>query len=253
MKIIFTPLGLFLAMIRMLLIIGLVATHGALIGLLPEKRRSARAWVMQSFGRTLTWTLGIRITLVGQPSEERAILISNHRSYADIPVLAGITPVVFLAKAELAGWPVIGWAARKARTVFVDRHNPESRERSRKELGSRLEEGLSVLVFSEGTTTARGRLDPLKPGMFHEAVEAGLPLQLVYLEFSEDEDSWIGDANVAGHFFSRFSRWRSDVKVCFRDDLLNLNQDDMTGTELCQLATAWFHEQIQLEIGEIRP
>ena len=245
--------GLLLASMRMLLIIILVALHGIAVALLSEESHRRRAKCIQSFGRTLTWALGIRIKVIGAPSTERAITISNHRSYADIPVLASLVPVVFLAKAEVSKWPIIGFAARKARTVFVDRHDPESRERSRLSLRERLREGFSVLVFSEGTTSERGTLSPLKPGMFHEAAAANLPLQLIYIEFSEDEDSWVGDASVAGHFFTRFTRWRTEVKVVFREELLFADpHQESPGHHLCELSRDWLHEQIISEVGELR-
>lgn len=244
--------GLILATVRGVLILCLVALHGAAVALLPEQSWRARAKVIQSFGRTLTWALGIKIHREGEPSRESAILVSTHRSYADIPVLAGINPVVFLAKAELAGWPVIGWAARKARTVFVDRHDPESRERSRLTLRERLAEGLSVLVFSEGTTSERGTLLPLKPGMFHEAASANLPIQVVYLEFGEDADSWVS-GSVGEHFYVRFSRWRTYVKVVYRERLIRAQEgEDMPGKRMCAEATAWLESEITREVGEVR-
>lgn len=247
--------GKLLACFRLILVIGLIAFHGLWVALLPETKHRARAQAIKSFGRSLTWALGICIKQVGQPDAQAGILISNHRSYADIPVLSGISPVVFLAKAELQAWPVIGFAARKARTVFVDRQDPKSRENSRRLLKERLAEGFSVLVFSEGTTTARGTLAPLKPGMFHEAVEADLPIQLVYIEFAEDEDSWVDDHPVSHHFFDRFSRRRTEVKVLYRSGLMYPpQQEDKThaGHALCEQAKQWFHEQIRNEIGELR-
>ena len=247
------PLGWTLATARALLIVCLVAFHGAVIGLLPETSSKSRAWVIQSFGRTITWALGIQITLTGTPSEARAILISNHRSYADIPVLAGLCPVVFLAKAELAGWPVIGWAARKARTVFVDRHDQESRERSRNTLRERLSEGFSVLVFCEGTTSARGTLLPLKSGMFHEAAAGNLPIQVVYLEYTEDDDSWANDDTIAQHFYARFCRSRTHIKIVYRQGLMRAHADEpQPGLRMHDEATAWLHAQIRQEVGELR-
>ena len=243
--------GLILATLRMLTIIILVALHGIAVALLSEKNHSQRAKCIQSFGRTLTWALGIKVEVRGTPAAERAITIANHRSYADIPVLSSLVPVVFLAKAEVAKWPIIGFAARKARTVFVDRHDFKSRERSRLTLRERIEEGFSVLVFSEGTTSARGTLNPLKPGMFHEAAASNLPLQIVYIEFAEDEDSWIGDTSVGGHFFTRFSRWRTEVKVIFKEELLYADKtQESPGHHLCELAKQWLHEQILNEVGE---
>lgn len=245
--------GFLLAASRMTIVVMLIAFHGLLIALLPEQSHKARAKVIRSWGWSITKTLGIRIVLRGQPSSEHAILIATHKSYADIPVLAGLKPVVFLAKAELATWPIMGWTARKARTVFVDRNSPESRERSRHTLRQRISEGLSVLVFSEGTTSSRGVLKPLKAGMFHEAAAADLPIQLVYVEFAEDEDSWVDEMSVATHFFARFSRWRTEVLIDYRSELLRGDREEAEpGRRMCEEATQWFQEQIRREVGELR-
>ena len=246
-------LGKSLALIRMIMVIFLVTLHGILVALVPEKKHKLRANVIHSFGKTLTWTLGIKINQRGQAPKQNAILIANHRSYADIPVLCGISPVVFLAKSEVDSWPIIGFAARKARTVFVDRKDPQSREKSRSLLRNRLEDGFSVLVFSEGTTTERGTLAPLKPGMFHEAAAAQLPIQLVYIEFAKDEDPWVGDTALSSHFFNRFSRWHTFVTVLFHDQLIFADQNqESPGHNLCRFATEWLHEQIINEVGELR-
>jgi 1-acyl-sn-glycerol-3-phosphate acyltransferase len=66
--------------------------------------------------------MGVRITVTGTAAGERPLLLlANHMSWLDIPVLASVAPVSFIAKKEVAGWPVVGFLARTQRTVFVDR------------------------------------------------------------------------------------------------------------------------------------
>src|SRR6185295_3773653 len=78
--------------------------------------------VAQLWQRFVCFLIGIRVTVTGAPVGDRPLLLlSNHNSWIDIPVLAGVAPVSFVAKKEVAGWPMVGFLARTQRTVFVDR------------------------------------------------------------------------------------------------------------------------------------
>ena len=217
--------------------------HATLLAFTPARAHAFRYRVMGSWGRSLTWLMNIRVRVEGAPVEGGALLISNHRSYADIPILMGLKPCVFLAKAELRSWPLIGWGAAAARTVFVDRASPESRLASREELRARLAEGLSVLVFAEGTTVGRGGLLPLKPGMFHEAAQGDLPIQLVSLELDDPRAVWVGDEPVGRNFARVFGGAPVHARVTYRAALLR--GDD--GAALCAAAQEWLAGQVARE------
>ena len=78
--------------------------------------------VAQLWQRFVCFLIGIRVTVTGAPADDRPLLLlSNHNSWLDIPILAGVAPVSFIAKKEVAGWPVVGFLARAQRSVFVDR------------------------------------------------------------------------------------------------------------------------------------
>jgi 1-acyl-sn-glycerol-3-phosphate acyltransferase len=156
-----------------------------------------------------------------------------------------LAPCTFLAKAEVARWPLIGWGARVAGTVFVDRSSPESRAASRETLKQRVHEGARILVFAEGTTTPRGEVHPLKPGMFHEAAEAGLPIQLISLEFERDEHAWVGDTPLWPHFVSVFGRRHTRAHITVHSELLR-GDDAHT---LREQAEAWLKDQANQSRG----
>ena len=230
-----------IAYLKLLLIIASTFIHAGLIALLFGRLQGLKDALLKSWGRTLSWVLGVKVTHEGVKSRARegAIVIANHTSYADIPVLMAHMPSVFLAKAEVSKWPVIGWAGRVVGTVFVDRSSPESREASRELLKRRVAEGARVLVFAEGTTTPRGEVHPLKPGMFHEAASAGLPIQLVSLEFAEDSDAWVGDDPLWPHFVRTFGRLRTRAHLHVHAEVLR-GED---GHQLREEAERWLKEQ----------
>lgn len=191
-----------------------------LLSVTPSALEGVRSALLRAWGWSSTSLMGVKLTLVGEPPVEGVIMIANHTSYADIPILMGLRACAFLAKTEVSAWPLIGWGARLAGTVFVDRSSPESRLASREELKRRVEGGTTILVFSEGTTTPRGEVHPLKPGMFHEAVSAQVPIQLVSLEYRDDQAAWVGDDPLWPHFVRVFGRPRTEVRVCYHKKLL---------------------------------
>jgi len=225
--------------------LGLILSHTLLIcvalALTPRRSNRARAKLLMSWGRGLMWLMGVKVTQEGAPPKEGVIVIANHTSYADIPILMSIRDCAFLAKSEVASWPLIGWGARLAGTVFVDRSSPESRASSRAELKRRVENGATILVFSEGTTTPRGEVHPLKPGMFHEAASAQVPIQVVSLEYRERDAAWVGDDPLWPNFVRVYGRLQTGVRVCFRQELIRGEE----GLEMAQEAERWLKEEAQ--------
>ncbi len=74
------------------------------------------------YHRILCALIGVRIHEIGARSTTSPVLIlSNHVSWLDICVISALTPVVFVAKREVAGWPMLGWLARLQRTIFINR------------------------------------------------------------------------------------------------------------------------------------
>lgn len=106
------------------------------------------------------------------------IYVSNHTSFLDIPGIRMIIPGQFrpLAKKELKKIPVFGWIAQAA-TIIVDRSSPESRKRSIDRLKMFLKQGISILIFAEGTQNrSKELLQPFKDGAFRIAVDTQQPI-----------------------------------------------------------------------------
>jgi lyso-ornithine lipid O-acyltransferase len=119
-------------------------------------------WVCQILGIRLS-TSGCIVR--GQP----VLVISNHASWLDIPVLSAIAPVSFVAKKEIAGWPFVSTLARLQQTVFVDRERRTSVGVSANEILGRLASGDSIVLFAEGTSSDGNRVLPFKTSLFAAA------------------------------------------------------------------------------------
>ncbi|TNE45811.1 MAG: 1-acyl-sn-glycerol-3-phosphate acyltransferase [Deltaproteobacteria bacterium] len=201
---------------------------------------------MQTWSRRLLRWTSIDVAEHGEMKGKGAILIANHRSYADIPAIMGSVPCTFLAKAQVKSWPVIGWAASVANTIFVDRDCKNSRREARKELKKRLDEGMSVMVFAEGTTTNKGEMNALRPGMFYTAAENDLPIVPVAIEYLEPEDAWTGDESFIAHFLQRFRQKRMKVVVTYGPPLRGKDP-----VALKQQTEDWIRNELKKDIDQL--
>src|SRR6184192_3232697 len=116
------------------------------------RRLHARALWLHRWSRFACRVLGIRIRTHGSmPSS--GLLVSNHLSYLDIVVLSSIRPCVFVAKRDVARWPLFGWLAHAAGTIFVDRERRFSSRKAVEVVRQAIGTGSVVVLFPEGTSS----------------------------------------------------------------------------------------------------
>jgi 1-acyl-sn-glycerol-3-phosphate acyltransferase len=155
---------------------------------------------MQRWSRVIIATAGAEVLLTPEsvvPARHGArIIVANHRSPLDILILLGIFGGHALSRKDLAGWPIIGVAARRAGTIFVDRDSAQSGASAIREIRSRLKEGKSVLVFPEGGTFRGDEVRPFKAGIF--TAMSGLSVEVVPVGVAyEPGMEWVGESFVA--------------------------------------------------------
>jgi 1-acyl-sn-glycerol-3-phosphate acyltransferase len=125
------------------------------------------------YHRNVCRILGIRITEIGRRMAEHPLLIvSNHTSWLDISVITAVAPVVFVAKSEVANWPVFGLFAKLQRSVFVDRTRRHRTAHVNAEIARRLAEGDPVVLFGEGTSSDGNRVLPFRTALIGAARDA---------------------------------------------------------------------------------
>ena len=135
---------------------------------LPLRRR-----IPSFYHRMVCALVGVRVHVQGERIAEHPLLIvANHSSWLDIPVITAVAPVVFVAKQEIAGWPLFGTLARLQRTVFVDRKRRHKTRDINAEIGQRLAEGDPVLLFGEGTASDGNRVLPFRSALIDSARDA---------------------------------------------------------------------------------
>lgn len=135
---------------------------------LPMQRR-----IPTLFHRLVCALLGVRIKVVGAPSPRRPLLIvSNHVSWVDISVITALAPVAFVAKREVASWPLFGLFAKLQRSVFVDRMRRHKTPEVNAEIAQRLADGDPVVLFGEGTSSDGNRVLPFRSALIGSARDA---------------------------------------------------------------------------------
>lgn len=140
---------------------------------------------------------GARVEVIGTHLKRDVFYISNHISWIDILALAGASGTAFVAKAELAQSPVVGWLSRLNRTVFVKRENRLGVAEQINALKEALVDNWSVTVFPEGTTTDGQSLLPFKTSMMSvlDPPPPGVLVQPVVLDYGAIAEwiGWIGE------------------------------------------------------------
>ena len=164
--------------------------------------RLIRAW---SAG--LMRVFGFQLHRSGVPLAGATLFVANHVSWTDIVLLHSQRMMGFVAKREIAGWPVVGWMAGRAETIFHQRGNTESLGGVLHEMLARLRAGRSVAVFPEGRTRDGREIGPFHARIFLAAVESGAPVQPVALRYGVHGDAQATVAFQPGeHFLGNFLR-----------------------------------------------
>ncbi|MFT4765891.1 MAG: 1-acyl-sn-glycerol-3-phosphate acyltransferase [Oleispira sp.] len=161
--------------------------------IIPQRRKIAG-----SLYRNCYKALNIQLVITGSPTSEPALWVCNHISWLDILLLAGNNCVDFVAKSEVANWPVIGGVIRRTGTLFIDRDNKFKAYRALPELQQRLESGTSVLIFPEGTTSTGESCLPFKPMLYQAAIRSNMLIQPVSLCYQHMDGSLCTDVAFIG-------------------------------------------------------
>ena len=176
----------------------------------PWIGRGKRDWHIRRWSRKL---LAIcNVTVQERPDSapvlQHSMVVANHVSWLDIFVIHSLYPSRFVAKAEIRSWPLAGWLAEKAGTVFIARGNRRDLRHIFKGLVSSLHAGERVAFFPEGTTAAQGALLPFHANLFEAAIDAKVQVQAMALSYegegggSHPSVDFIGEMSFAESIFA---------------------------------------------------
>jgi 1-acyl-sn-glycerol-3-phosphate acyltransferase len=185
------------------------------------------------YHRQVCRLLGIRIHLDGAVVRDRPVLlVANHTTWLDIPVLSAVAPVSFVAKKEVGTWPFVSSLARLQRSVFVDRTRRTAVGQAAGEILARLEQGDTIVLFAEGTSSDGNRVLPFMTSLFAAAKPSGREsiaapdavvqtLSAVYTRLhgiplgrtGRPGVAWYGDMEMRGHAWALLKAGPLDVEI----------------------------------------
>jgi 1-acyl-sn-glycerol-3-phosphate acyltransferase len=199
-------------------LLGLLLTAG-----LPTKwaqgARRTNPYVTSWWHNRLADILGVNITVSGYFPRPPALLVSNHVSWLDIVVLGGLTPTTFLSKQEVRHWPLVGWLAARAGTLFIRRGEGQAGAISA-QISERLQNDGLLTLFPEGTTTDGTGVRPFFSRLFAAGVETRSEVVPVALRYHIDGAPdpiapYTGDQSLGDNLLGLMRRRGTAVHVHF--------------------------------------
>jgi 1-acyl-sn-glycerol-3-phosphate acyltransferase len=222
-------IGLFLFVVATLLV-AIFQPIALKTGLWHEK------YIPRWWYRFTSGVLGMRVHRTGEMAAVRPLLLAaNHVSWIDIIALGAVADVYFVAKADMAKWPVIGWLCTLQRTVFVERERRGRSGDQANEIGTRLAAGDPMVLFAEGTTSDGNLLKPFNSTLFGAAKTAlaAAPEGKVYIQpvaiaytrlhgmpLGRDKRghvAWIGDQDLLPHVVALLRGGALDAEIRLGD------------------------------------
>ena len=214
------------ALIAMLLAAGLPLQWLAL-----KLPLSARRRLPLLFHRALARVIGIQCGQRGDlPASCPVLLVGNHVSWLDIIALGSLHPVSFIARADMAGWPLFGMLARLQTSIFIDRARRADVGRVNEVIAARLASGGKLVLFAEGTTGDGNRVLPFRPALLEaasrQAEDGGFSVQPFAIAYTRRNGlplsradmpavAWYGDMQMLPHLSGILAGGPIDVTVAF--------------------------------------
>ena len=210
------------------------------------------------FFKGLTYIFGIKLNIEGTPQKQNALFVCNHISYLDILILGSNLNGIFVAKSEISKWPIINKLCKLGRTIFVDRNNFIKVKDQVKLISDRLDKGLSVILFPEGTSSDGSKVLPFKSslmGIIESKKEKNYKVQPVSISYSKLDGmpvelkfrpffAWFGNMNLVSHAWKFLGLGLSEVKVHYHKPR---RFSDFSGRKE---AANYCHEILSLQISK---
>ncbi|MFF7368971.1 lysophospholipid acyltransferase family protein [Streptomyces tricolor] len=178
------------------------------IVLSPLGRTIPAEWVRR-WCRALVRAAGVRVRITGSaPPAGGLLLVANHVSWLDVPLLAAVRPARMLAKTEIRQWPVAGALAARGGALFIERDRLRALPGTVDRIAGALRAGAAVTVFPEGSTWCGRAHGRFRRAVFQAALDAGVPVQPVGLRYRRRDGGPGTAAAFVGEDTLLASLWR---------------------------------------------
>ena len=184
----------YLYRVPILLVLAFIGLPILILALLPGVRdfdvngRGLGYRVQQTYARLLLRTLGVHLRIRGSLPPAPYLLVANHISWFDIPLLHALEPMWLVAKDGIRSWPLIGWLARVVGTVFIARGAEASRKRVARRMAALLKHGVPIGIFPEAGISAERGVGRFHARLLAPAIRASVPIVPVAIRYYRDGD-----------------------------------------------------------------
>lgn len=228
-----------------LALLGLVVSTGTVLTVLFQRGtlppRGIQSWITRWWHRGVAKSLGVPVRVYGMPRAEATLFVSNHISSFDIPALGSVLPARFLSKIEVKSWPLMGWLATRAGTLYIERGGREAAAKTNEVMAAALSSKHNVVLFAEGTTTD-GNLRKFHSRLMQSAVDSGAHVQPVAMRYPDPDGGivhpaalFLDDMSFADSTRRMLAARQLEVEVHFGAPVSAAN---MTRDELARYAEA---------------
>ncbi|MFJ3429584.1 MULTISPECIES: lysophospholipid acyltransferase family protein [Pseudomonas] len=209
--------------------LGMAGMFGLLERLGLNSTMDRRQRWSQFFMTRLSNALPFRVRVVGELPATPMLWVSNHVSWTDIALLGQLTPLSFLSKSEVRGWPVAGWLAAKAGSLFIRRGAGDS-QLIREQMTRHLQQPLPLLMFPEGTTTDGSSVRTFHGRLLSAAIDSRVSLQPVAIRYLRNGEvdaiaPFVGDDDLLSHLLRLFSHEQGEVEIHLLEPLASHAQE----------------------------
>lgn len=201
-----------------------------------ESREHNAEWLHRCCARALL-RFGVELSVQGN-APTHGLIVSNHLSYLDILAFSAALPCVFVSKAEVADWPIIGRFADQAGTIFVRREKQGDGPRANASIAECLRKGVRVVLFPEGTTTNGEHILRFHSTMLRPAIDAGEIITPAAIRYEledgvfENEVCWWGNLPLAPHLLNLLGKRAVKARIALGEPTMAAGDRKTLGLDL---------------------
>lgn len=188
---------------------------------LKLNKRNLNKNAVKFWSKLLCYICGLKLKIRGNIQKNPVLIVANHVTWLDIPVIHSFKLAGFVAKEEISRWPFLGWAIKRGETLFIKRGKLESRRAVLENIKERLKQDRSIAIFPEGKVTNGDHLGRFHRQLMQAAVETESPIQAVAIKYINKEGTrnkkvcFLNDEQFVFNVFRIISLPTSTVEVTF--------------------------------------
>jgi len=191
----------------------------------------------------MRYVMALRVEVRGPVPARPFLLVSNHLGYIDVLTLASVVDAVFVAKADVYEWPMLGSMVKVFDTIFVDRENAKGIVQANMAIESALQRGEGLVLFAEGTSSNGQEILPLKSSLLEGAVRGSHPVHYASISYHTPKGEtsartsvcWWGDMEFMPHLFNLFKLPGFSASITFGPEPVSGNDRKVLAERLREL------------------